>query len=126
MIDHVSVNVRDLGASGAFYDAVLGTIGLARVVVKAGTIGFGKTYPEFWLNARPGSAPAAADSGTHICLRARTTDAVDAFHEAAIGVGGSDDGQPGMRPEYNDRYYAAFIRDPDGNRIEVVTFLTDA
>ena len=126
MIDHVSINVRNLGASGAFYDAVLGTIGLARVVVKADTIGFGKTYPEFWLNARPGSAPAAADSGTHICLRARTTDAVDAFHKAAIGAGGSDDGPPGMRPEYNDLYYAAFIRDPDGNRIEAVTFLTDA
>ena len=126
MIDHVSINVRDLGASGAFYDAVLGTIGLARVVVKTDTIGFGKSYPEFWLNARPGSAHAAADSGTHICLRARTTDAVDAFHKAAIDAGGSDDGQPGMRPEYNDRYYAAFIRDPDGNRIEVVTFLTDA
>ena len=125
MIDHVSINVRNLSASGTFYDAVLGTIGLTRVVVKADTIGFGKTYPEFWLNARPGSAPAAADSGTHICLRAKSTDAVDAFYKAAIGAGGSDDGPPGMRPEYNDRYYAAFIRDPDGNRIEVVTFLTD-
>ena len=125
MIDHVSINVRDIGASGAFYDAVLGMIGLTRVVVKAETIGFGKTYPEFWLNARPGSAPAAADSGTHICLRTRTSEAVDAFYKAAIGAGGSDDGPPGMRPEYNKRYYAAFIRDPDGNRIEVVTFLTD-
>jgi len=125
MIDHVSINVRDLNTSGAFYDAVLGTIGLTRVVIKANTIGFGKTYPEFWLNARPGSAPAATDSGTHICLRARTTDAVDAFHKAAIGAGGTDDGPPAMRPEYNDRYYAAFIRDPDDNRIEVVTFLTD-
>jgi catechol 2,3-dioxygenase-like lactoylglutathione lyase family enzyme len=126
MIDHVSINVRDLEASGAFYDAVLATIGLTRVVAKPETIGFGKTYPEFWLNARPGSAVAAADSGAHICLRARTIDAVDAFHTAAIGAGGSDDGPPGMRLEYNDRYYAAFIRDPDGNRIEVVTFLTEA
>jgi catechol 2,3-dioxygenase-like lactoylglutathione lyase family enzyme len=126
MIDHVSINVRDLEASGAFYDAVLATIGLTRVVAKPETIGFGKTYPEFWLNARPGSAVAAADSGAHSCLRARTIDAVDAFHTAAIGAGGSDDGPPGMRLEYNDRYYAAFIRDPDGNRIEVVTFLTEA
>ena len=126
MIDHVSINVRDLEASGAFYDAVLGTIGLARVAVKADTIGFGKTYPEFWLNARPGSAPAAADSGAHVCLRARTAEAVEAFYEAATSAGGSDDGLPGMRPEYNERYYAAFIRDPDGNRIEVVTFLTNA
>ena len=126
MIDHVSINVRNLSASGAFYDVVLATIGLARLVVTPETIGFGKTYPEFWLNARPGSALAAENSGAHICLRARTTEAVDAFHKAAIGAGGSDDGPPGMRPEYNERYYAAFIRDPDGNRIEVVTFLTDA
>ena len=125
MIDHVSINVRDLSASGAFYDAVLETIGLARVVDKSETIGFGKSYPEFWLNTRPGSGPAAPDSGMHICLRARTAGAVDAFHKAAIGAGGSDDGPPGMRPQYNERYYAAFIRDPDGNRIEVVTFLTD-
>ena len=126
MIDHVSINVRNLSASGAFYDAILGTIGLTRLVVKTDTIGFGKTYPEFWLNARPGSTPAAADSGAHICLRAKTTDAIDAFHRSAIDAGGSDDGAPGMRPEYNDRYYAAFIRDRDGNRIEVVTFLTNA
>jgi len=126
MIDHVSINVRNLSASGAFYDAILGTIGLTRLVVKTDTIGFGKTYPEFWLNARPGSTPAAADSGAHICLRAKTTDAIDAFHRSAIDAGGSDDGPPGMRPEYNDRYYAAFIRDRDGNRIEVVTFLTNA
>jgi len=126
MIDHVSINVRNLSASRAFYDVVLNTIGLARLVVTPETIGFGKTYPEFWLNARPGSPPAAEDSGAHICLRARTTEAIDAFHKAAIGAGGSDDGPPGMRPEYNERYYAAFIRDPDGNRIEVVTFLTDA
>ncbi len=126
MIDHVSINVRNLSASGAFYDAVLGTIGLTRLVAKADTIGFGKTYPEFWLNARPGSALAAENSGAHICLRAKNIDAVDAFHKSAIEAGGSDDGPPGMRPEYNERYYAAFIRDPDGNRIEVVTFLTDA
>ncbi len=126
MIDHVSINVRHLGASGAFYDAVLAAIGLARLVATPETIGFGKTYPEFWLNARPGSPPAAADSGAHVCLRARTSDAVDAFYKAAIDAGGTDDGPPGLRPEYSDRYYAAFIRDPDGNRIEVVTFLTDA
>ncbi len=126
MIDHVSITVGDLSASGAFYDVVLGTIGLTRMVAKADTIGFGKTYPEFWLNARPGTAPGAENSGAHICLRARNIDAVDAFHNAAIGAGGSDDGPPGPRPEYSGRYYAAFIRDLDGNRIEVVTFLTDA
>ena len=61
--------------------------------------------------------------GVHICLRAPNTEAVDAFHTAALQAGGQSDGAPGLRPEYNAAYYAAFIRDPDGNRIEVVTFL---
>jgi catechol 2,3-dioxygenase-like lactoylglutathione lyase family enzyme len=62
----------------------------------------------------------------HICLRAPDTAAVDAFHAAALAGGGSTDGAPGLRPEYHSQYYAAFIRDPDGNRIEAVTFLRDA
>ena len=68
--------------------------------------------------------PAArGDGGMHVCLRARGKDVVDAFYAAALREGGISDGAPGMRPDYNDRYYAAFIRDLDGNRIEVVTFL---
>ena len=68
-------------------------------------------------------APVAADSGVHICLRASTTEAVDAFHAAALAAGGASDGAPGFRAHYHDSYYAAFIRDPDGNRIEAVTFV---
>jgi catechol 2,3-dioxygenase-like lactoylglutathione lyase family enzyme len=63
------------------------------------------------------------DSGLHIALRAPGTAAVDAFYRAALQAGGSSDGPPGLRPEYSDGYYAAFIRDPEGNRIEAVTFL---
>jgi predicted lactoylglutathione lyase len=63
------------------------------------------------------------DSGVHVCLRAPSTKAVDAFHAAALAGGGTSDGEPGLRPEYNDRYYAAFICDQDGNRIEAVTFV---
>ena len=65
----------------------------------------------------------ASDSGVHICLRAPDTAAVDAFHAAALKAGGTSDGAPDLRPEYHGGYYAAFIRDPDGNRIEAVTFL---
>ena len=68
-------------------------------------------------------APIAADSGVHICLRASDTAMVDAFHAAALAAGGSSDGAPGLRAHYNESYYAAFIRDPDGNRIEAVTFV---
>lgn len=123
MIDHASIGVRDLDAAVAFYEPVLATIGLAKLVVRAATVGFGKTYPEFWLNVRP--AGSLAHDGSHLCLRARSRDRVDAFHAAALEMGATDDGAPGPRPEYSAAYYAAFIRDPDGNRLEVVTFLAD-
>ena len=123
MIDHASVAVRDLEASGRFYDTVLGAIGMARLVARADTLGFGKSYPEFWLNRRPALAPLLPDNGVHIALRAPSASAVEAFHAAALQAGGSSDGAPGPRPEYSAGYYAAFIRDPDGNRIEAVTFL---
>lgn len=122
MIDHVSIGVRDLAQAAAFYDAVLAALGMTQVRVRATRIGYGKNYPEFWINARP-DRPAAADSGLHVCLRAPSTQGVDAFHAAALQAGGTSDGAPGLRPEYNDRYYAAFIVDLDGNKIEAVTFL---
>jgi catechol 2,3-dioxygenase-like lactoylglutathione lyase family enzyme len=71
-------------------------------------------------------APLPADNGVHICLRAPNGEAVDAFHAAALSAGGTSDGAPGVRPEYSSGYYAAFIRDPDGNRVEAVTFLRSA
>ena len=89
-------------------------------------IGFGKKYPEFWINKRAAMDRVASDSGVHICLRAPDTAAVDAFHAAALKAGGASDGAPGLRAEYHGGYYAAFIRDPDGNRIEAVTFLRSA
>ncbi len=124
MIDHVSIAVRDLEAATRFYEAVLATIGLNKLAVRPATVGFGKSYPEFWLNLRRDMMPVAADSGAHVSLRARSTDIVDAFHAAALRAGGSSDGAPGLRPQHGEGYYAAFIRDPDGNRIEAVTFLS--
>lgn len=121
VIDHVSIAVRDLDAAGRFYDAVLGTLGFARLETRATTAGFGKRYPEFWLNSRPGMT--AADGGAHVCLRAPSPATVDAFHAAALAGGGTSDGAPGLRPQHGEGYYAAFIRDPDGNRIEAVTFV---
>src|SRR5262245_20273012 len=72
---------------------------------------------------RAGLAPLPSESGAHVCFRARSTELVDAFHAAALGAGGSSDGAPGLRPAHGEGYYAAFIRDPDGNRIEAVTFV---
>ncbi|MGV7213854.1 VOC family protein [Bradyrhizobium sp. UFLA05-112] len=122
MIDHISVGVSDLGRSAKFYEATLGTLGLTRLVTRPGTVGFGKAYPEFWINYRAGMSPVAPGSGVHICLRAKTTTDVDAFHAAALAAGGASDGAPGLRAHDRVRYYAAFVADPDGNRIEAVTF----
>ena len=124
MIDHISIAVSDLKRATRFYEAVLGTLGMTKLRTWPAAAGFGKAYPEFWLNHRPGMAPIADDSGVHICVRASGKDTVDAFYAAAMRAGATTDGAPGMRPEYNDKYYAAFIRDFDGNRVEVVTFLT--
>lgn len=122
MIDHVSVAVGDLAAAQRFYDAVLQPLGLARLVERPRTIGYGKRYPEFWLNLRDGLPPVAADTGVHIALRARTEDAVTAFHAAALANGGRCAGAPGPRQAEMTPYFGAFILDPDGNKIEAVTF----
>jgi catechol 2,3-dioxygenase-like lactoylglutathione lyase family enzyme len=122
MIDHVSVGVADLERAARFYEAALAPLGLSRLVTRPATIGFGKNYPEFWVNLRAGMAPVAPEAGTHICLRAKTTGDVDGFHTAALNAGGRSDGAPGLRPHDRVRYYAAFVLDPDGNRIEAVTF----
>ena len=91
--------------------------------MRPNTVGFGKKYPEFWLNLRPDMGAPAADSGAHACLRASGTAAVDAFHAAALASGGTSDGAPAFRPQHGEGYYAAFVRDLDGNRIEAVTFV---
>ena len=122
MIDHVSVGVADLERAARFYEAALSALGLSRVVTRPATVGFGKAYPEFWINLRPDMAKVPHASGTHICLRAKTTAEVDAFHTAALANGGTSDGAPGLRPHERVKYYAAFVLDPDGNRIEAVTF----
>ena len=122
MIDHVSVSVRDLGRAARFYEAVLAPLGLTRLVTRPAAIGFGKAYSEFWINLRGGMSAVDEGSGVHIALRARSTADVDAFHAAALASGGRCDGPPGIRPHDRVKYYAAFVVDPDGNRIEAVTF----
>jgi catechol 2,3-dioxygenase-like lactoylglutathione lyase family enzyme len=122
MIDHISVGVSDLERSARFYELALAPLGLVRLVTRPATIGFGKSYPELWINFRAGMAEVAPESGVHICLRAKSAADVDAFHAAALNAGGRSDGAPGLRPHDRVRYYAAFVIDPDGNRIEAVTF----
>jgi len=122
MIDHISIAVSDLARSADFYEIGLATIGLKRLVERPRTIGFGKKYPEFWLNARPGMTQAADGTGAHICLRAPNQDAVAAFYAAALAGGGRNDGEPGPRQGEMTVYFGTFILDFDGNKIEVLTF----
>src|SRR5882757_2315141 len=97
MIDHVSVAVSDLARGARFYEAVLAPLGLTRLVTRERTIGFGKTYPEFWINLREGLPAVPQSTGVHICLRTRGEDSVRAFHAAALAQGGGDAGAPGPR-----------------------------
>ena len=122
MIDHVSVAVSDLAQGAAFYDAVLAPLGLTRLVTREATVGFGKNYPEFWINLRQGMPQLPQSTGSHISLRARDEDSVRAFHAAALAHGGADAGRPGPRQAAMSTYYGAFAFDRDGNKIEAVTF----
>ncbi|HKX09153.1 MAG TPA: VOC family protein [Stellaceae bacterium] len=122
MIDHVSLAVRDLAASAAAYERILAALGMRRVVERVGSVGFGKTYPELWLNERKGGAPRPTDTGHHTCLRAPDEAAVNAFHRIALEQGCTDAGAPGPRQGAMTGYYGAFIQDNDGNKLEAATF----
>ncbi|MDR6659914.1 catechol 2,3-dioxygenase-like lactoylglutathione lyase family enzyme [Tardiphaga robiniae] len=125
MIDHISIAVSNLERAVPFYERSFAPLGMTRLVTRPAMVGFGKTYPEVWINLRAGMAPLPLDSGVHLCLRAKTTDEVDAFYAAAIAAGGVSESAPSLRPHDRVRYYATFIADADGNRIEVVTFPKD-
>ncbi len=123
MIDHISVGVVDLDKSTEFYVSIFSTLGISKLIEKPGTVGFGKKYPEFWLNHRPDKELSDLDNGCHICLRASSIEIVNVFYRTAVKLGATASGAPAYRPEYHDRYYAAFVKDRDHNHIEVVTFV---
>jgi catechol 2,3-dioxygenase-like lactoylglutathione lyase family enzyme len=123
VIDHISIAVSDLTRSAAFYEATLAPLELTKLITRDGaTVGFGKKYPEFWLNAREAFSPHPETTGTHICLRAPSGEAVHAFHATALAQGGKTAGDPGPRQAAFTIYIGAFIFDLDGNKIEAVYF----
>ncbi len=120
MFDHVQIKVRDLQTSRAFYAAVLGTLGYGVVFEIAGVVtGFGTSVHDMF-EVRQEGADAALSRAVHVAFSAPSAEAVRAFHAAALARGGSDNGGPGLRPEYEPGYFAAFVIDPDGNNIEAV------
>lgn len=116
MIDHVSLRVQDFERALAFYRAALEPIGYQVVMEFSGAAGLGAAgKADFWIMQ---SEPPI--NATHVAF-ASERELVDAFHAAAIAAGGSDNGAPGLRPEYHPHYYGAFIFDPEGNNVEVVS-----
>lgn len=121
MLHHVSLGVADLDRAAAFYDAVLAALGYVRVWSDDTAVGYGHEGGGDLLaiKLRP-DANVLTGAGFHLALSAPTRDAVHRFHAAALRHGGVDNGAPGPRPDYGEHYYAAFVVDPDGHRIEAV------
>jgi catechol 2,3-dioxygenase-like lactoylglutathione lyase family enzyme len=119
MLDHASITTTDLERAQRFYDAVMSALGYRRVYSNQRGIGYGERGgPGAYISVFLGEKVMA--DRRHWAFRAPTRAAVRAFHAAALATGGRDDGPPGLRPEYDPTYYAAFVLDPDGNRIEAV------
>ena len=118
MLDHVSIGVRDAAASKPFYDAALKPLGYSCISQSPGSLGYGARAIQLWVNDAGQLVPAEAESGLHFCFAAPTRASVDAFHAAALRQGGKDNGPPGLPTAYGDNYYAAFVIDPDGYRLE--------
>jgi len=120
MIAHLSIGVRDVTRSKSFYDAALEPLGYQCIRAAKSLVGYGYGADSisFWVFSAERPVPAEEKSGLHFCFSAPDATAVDAFHAAALRAGGQDNGAPGLRPIYGADYYAAFIIDPDGYRIE--------
>lgn len=120
MIDHLSLGVADLRRAAAFYDAVLAPLGYARVWTADDAVGYGPPGGEDALAIKERSGHGGPRSGSHVAFTAPDPQSVRSFHAAALQHGGWDDGPPGRRPHYGPNYYAAFVIDPDGYRLEAV------
>jgi catechol 2,3-dioxygenase-like lactoylglutathione lyase family enzyme len=123
MLDHISITVSDIAAAERFYDAIMQVLGVVKVGRRDDWLGYGErarpAHPErVYISIRKGAKPDDA-FGRHWCFKAQSRTEVDAFWDAGLAAGGSDDGAPGLR-DYHPSCYAAFLRDPDGNRIEAV------
>lgn len=119
IMNHVSIGVTDADVSLPFYDAVLATIGATRIVSEGTTVAYGKQFPEFWVHPETfDGEPAQTANGVHFSFFANSREQVQAFYDAAIEAGATDDGAPGPRPHYGEPYYGCFVRDPDGHKLE--------
>jgi catechol 2,3-dioxygenase-like lactoylglutathione lyase family enzyme len=124
LLDHISITVRDLRRSARFYDSVMSTLGAEKVYQREDAVGYGQRNRadddgHSYLSVYQ-SDGANVDRRRHWCFRAQSAEQVRAFHAAGLEAGGRDAGAPGLRPDYHAAYYAAFLEDPEGNRVEAV------
>ena len=118
IMSHISIGTNDFERALGFYDAVLPTVGAKRVMEHPGAVAYGKQYPEFWVQTPIDETAATTGNGTHFGFTASSKEEVQAFYDAAVAAGASDDGKPGPRPLYGEPYYGCFVHDPDGHKIE--------
>jgi catechol 2,3-dioxygenase-like lactoylglutathione lyase family enzyme len=118
MIHHVSIGVRNIATSRTFYDAAFTPIGYTCLSADDASLGYGKDSVAFWISQSDRPVAADPESGLHFCFMAPTRRSVEVFHQAALATGGRDNGKPGLRKGYGPNYFAAFVIDPDGYRIE--------
>jgi catechol 2,3-dioxygenase-like lactoylglutathione lyase family enzyme len=118
MINHMSLGVASVAKSKEFYDAALGALGYQCLSQDSASLGYGDKSAVFWLYEVKGVKAGDARPGLHVCFDAKDTAAVDKFHAAGLKGGGKDNGAPGVRKDYSPTYYAAFLVDPDGYRLE--------
>jgi catechol 2,3-dioxygenase-like lactoylglutathione lyase family enzyme len=118
MFDHISIGVRDIAKAKAFYDAALKPLGFACLSADETSLGYGDKAVGLWIGAA--ERPVADDpkSGLHFCFTAPSRQSVAEFHKAALAGAGRDNGKPGVRKDYGPDYYAAYVFDPDGYRLE--------
>ena len=120
MLHHLSFGVKDLARATAFYDATLGALGYVRVWDDDDAVGYGEAGGGDLLAIKQRDDATPPGPGFHLAFGAPSRSAVDAFHAAAMRLGGTDKGAAGLRPDYGEHYYAAFVLDPDGHWIEAV------
>jgi catechol 2,3-dioxygenase-like lactoylglutathione lyase family enzyme len=122
MIHHVSLGTNDLEKAKAFYDAVMPQLGLRCIKKSERILAYGITETIFSIERPADGERATAGNGSHVAFHAGRRNVVRACHRAGLANGGRDGGAPAVRSEYDPNYYAAFLRDPDGNKVEIVTF----
>ena len=118
ILSHVSIGTDQFAQAVAFYDAMMPTLGCRKVENHPDLVAYGKVFPEFFVQRPHDGQPASVGNGCHIGFMASSQAMVDAFYQAAIAAGATDDGPPGPRPAYGEPYYGCFVRDLDGHKIE--------